>query len=84
MLTICVLNHNKLGQVGIKMEKELRKSGVDVIGYVPWGTHLCLFYQTAEDLIDILVPYFKAGLRNNEFCLWITSEPLNKEVAERH
>ena len=65
------------------MEKELRKSGVDIIGYIPWGTHLCLLYQTVEDLIDILVPYFEAGLKNNEFCLWVTSEPLNKEAAEK-
>jgi PAS domain S-box-containing protein len=33
-------------------------------------------------LIDILVPYFKAGLENNEFCLWVTSEPLNEEEAK--
>jgi hypothetical protein len=62
------------------MQEELRDSGIDVIGRVPWGTHFCQFYQTKQDLIDILVPYFKAGLENNEFCMWITSEPL--EVAE--
>jgi PAS domain S-box-containing protein/putative nucleotidyltransferase with HDIG domain len=32
-------------------------------------------------LIDILVPYFKTGLENNEFCLWVTSEPLNEKKA---
>ena len=64
------------------MERELRKSGIRVIGDIPWGTHLCQFYETKEDLIDILVPYFKAGLKNNEFCLWITSEPLDKEGTE--
>ncbi|MCG2690623.1 MEDS domain-containing protein, partial [Candidatus Parcubacteria bacterium] len=65
------------------MKEETRKMGVDVIGNIPWGTHICLFYQTAEDLIDILVPYFKAGLENNEFCMWVTSEPLNVEDAKR-
>jgi PAS domain S-box-containing protein len=54
----------------------LRYSGIDVIGRVPWGTHFCQFYRTKQDLIDILVPYFKAGLENNEFCMWVTSEPL--------
>lgn len=54
----------------------MRKTGIDVIGDVPWGTHLCQFYQTKEDLIDLLVPYFKAGLENNEFCMWVTSDPL--------
>ena len=41
------------------------------------------FYQTGEDLLDILLPYFKAGLKANEFCLWITSVPLDKETGER-
>jgi len=59
-----------------------RKSGIGVVGDVPWGTHLCQFYQTKEDLIEILVPYFKAGLENNEFCMWITSEPLQVEEAK--
>jgi len=63
------------------MRNCLRKSGIDIIGDVPWGTHICQLYQTKEDLTDILVPYFKAGLENNEFCLWITSKPLEVEDA---
>jgi PAS domain S-box-containing protein len=65
------------------MEKESRKTGIDIIGDVPWGARVCLFYRNVEELINILVPYFKTGLKNNECCLWITSEPLNKEVAEK-
>ena len=57
------------------------KVGIDVIGPVPWGTHFGLFYKTKQDLIDVLVPYFEAGLKNNEFCLWVTAEPLNAEEA---
>ncbi|MCJ7748353.1 MAG: PAS domain S-box protein, partial [Desulfobacterales bacterium] len=64
------------------MEKAFRKTGIDIIGDAPWGTHLCQFYQTKKDLIDVLVPYFKAGLENNEFCMWITSEPLKVEDAK--
>ena len=64
------------------MQKDLRKSGIDAIGDTPWGTHICQFYQTKDDLVDILVPYFKAGLENNEFCMWVTSEPLNQKYAE--
>ncbi|MDY9927489.1 MEDS domain-containing protein [Methanosarcina sp.] len=62
------------------MEENVRNSGIDVIGDVPWGTHFCQFYQTKEDLMDIIVPYFKAGLENNELCVWITSQP--SEVEE--
>ena len=65
------------------MEEKVRKTAIDIIGDIPWGTHFCQFYQTKEDLMDILVPYFKAGLENNEFCMWITAEPLNAEDAER-
>ncbi|NIP27357.1 MAG: PAS domain S-box protein [Phycisphaerae bacterium] len=65
------------------MGDKSRKTGIDIIGDVPWGTHFCQFYQTKKDLIDILVPYFKAGLENNEFCMWITSEPLNSKEAKR-
>jgi hypothetical protein len=58
-----------------------RKTGIEIIGDIPWSTHLCQFYETPKDLTDILVPYFKAGLENNEFCMWVTSPPLIEEVA---
>jgi PAS domain S-box-containing protein len=54
----------------------MRETGIDPVGSVSWGTHFCIFYQTKADLRDILVPYLKAGLENNEFCMWVTSEPL--------
>jgi PAS domain S-box-containing protein len=63
------------------MKEKLRKSGIDVTRDLPWGTHFCHFYQTKKDLVEIVVPYFKAGLENNEFCLWITSPPLEVEEA---
>ena len=56
------------------MAVELRKTGISVVGDVPWGTHFCCFYETKEDLLDILVPYFKVGLENDEFCLWVISK----------
>ena len=65
-----------------KTGENLRKSGLDIIGDAPWGTHLCHFYRTKEDLLDILIPYFKAGLENNEFCMWVTSEPITEEEAK--
>lgn len=64
------------------MKDQLRKSGIELIGEVPWGTHFCQFYQTKENLMDILIPYFQAGLENNEFCMWVTSQPLTTEEAE--
>src|SRR5882724_8775599 len=65
------------------MAIELRKTGISVVGDMPWGTHFCCFYETKEDLLDILVPYFKVGLENDEFCLWVisNSELLTVEEA---
>jgi len=64
-------------------EGGLRPSGIDLIGGMKWGTHFCQFYETPQDLLDILVPYFKAGLEGNEFCMWVTSSPLGKDEARR-
>lgn len=64
------------------MGNEIRESGIGIIGDVPWGTHFCQFFKTREDLINILVPYFKAGLENNELCIWAVSKPLNPEDAK--
>jgi PAS domain S-box-containing protein len=63
------------------MGTNIRSSGIDIIGDIPWGTHLCQFYQTREDLVDILIPYLKAGLEDNELCLWVTSQPPYVEKA---
>lgn len=65
------------------MITEMRKTGVEVVGDIPWGTHFCLFYETREDLLETLVSYCKAGLENQEFCLWVVAEPLTGEDA-RH
>jgi PAS domain S-box-containing protein len=65
------------------MATEMRKTGVDVVGDMPWGTHFCLFYETRADLLETLVSYCKAGLESQEFCLWVVAEPLTREDA-RH
>src|SRR3954469_16001056 len=66
------------------LNKTERDTGLEVIGRVPWGTHFCTFYETTQDLLDVLVPFFKVGLENNEFCLWIisNSELLTIEEAK--
>jgi hypothetical protein len=58
-----------------------RKTGIDALGEMPWGTHFCHFYETKEDLLDVVVPFFKAGLENNEYCLWAVLYPLSVEDA---
>lgn len=58
-----------------------RNTGLDFLGNVPWGTHVCQFYQTKQDLLDIALPYLRAGLENNEFCLWVACDLLNPQEA---
>jgi C4-dicarboxylate-specific signal transduction histidine kinase len=65
------------------MNTEMRKTGVDVVGDMPWGTHFCLFYETTADLLETTVSYCKAGLESHEFCLWVVAEPLAVEDARR-
>jgi len=59
-----------------------RPSGIECIGNLPWGTHLCEFYSTHEELRGTLIPYFAAGLQQDEFCLWVTSDPSGAEGAK--
>jgi DNA repair protein RadC len=41
---------------------------------LPWGSHICVFYSNRDELADIFIAYFKAGLENNEYCIWITPD----------
>src|SRR3989442_13560314 len=48
------------------MPTQLRKTGLGVLGDMPWGTHCCHFYQTQKELLETLVspisrPAWRAG-----------------------
>ncbi len=45
----------------------LRKTGISVASHMPWGAHLCIFYETPADLLAICIDYFEAGLQSNKF-----------------
>jgi signal transduction histidine kinase len=59
-----------------------RDTGIEPLGDMPWGTHVCLFYETKQDALDTLIPYFKAGLRSRERCVWAVSEPIEDADAK--
>ena len=63
--------------------KTMRETGIPPRGDVPWGTRICIFYDTKQDLFDIAVPYFEAGVRSGEFCLWAIYDPITKDDAEQ-
>ncbi len=59
-----------------------RNSGIPLIDEIAWGSHLCVFYETEEDLFDLASGYFEAGLHGNELCVWRLPLGLRIEDAE--
>ncbi|MCW4025509.1 MAG: MEDS domain-containing protein [Candidatus Bathyarchaeota archaeon] len=62
---------------------KVRSSGLDFVGNINWGTHMCQFFKSQQDLLDVVVPYFVDGLKNNELCVWVTSEFLTAQTANK-
>ena len=61
----------------------LRDSGIRYLGEVPWGTHFCHFFETKDDLLETVLPFFTAGLEAKEFSCGVVEEPLTEEEAGR-
>ena len=56
-----------------EMDKDLRHSGLEMIGDIPWGIHIGQLYTSKADIFEIGVPFIQLGLENNEVCIWIYS-----------
>ena len=59
----------------------LHKTGLLVPDRVPWGTHLCQFYETKDDLLEVLVPYYQHGLATNQLCVWLIPDLITIDEA---
>jgi DNA-binding CsgD family transcriptional regulator len=64
-----------------RANSDARATGIRLMGSMPWGTHICVFYQTKADLLDTATAYFRAGIDGNEFCVWAISQPITKRDA---
>jgi DNA-binding CsgD family transcriptional regulator len=62
-------------------EQTVRRIGIPYVDDLPWGAHICMFYESPQDLIDAHVAYFGAGLEDGEFCVWAISEPVTRQEA---
>ena len=58
-----------------------RQTGIRVLPTATWGTHICVFYEFPQDLVDMHIDYFRAGLEANEHCVWAISNPITPEGA---
>lgn len=58
-----------------------RRIGIPGVDNIPWGEHLCVFFNSKEELLSLTVPYVKAGLEDNECCIWITGDPVTEKDA---
>jgi hypothetical protein len=59
----------------------LTECGLPGITPIPYGLHACHFYRDRDQLMQALIPYFLAGVRHNERCLWVTAPPLPAKDA---
>lgn len=59
-----------------------RKLGIDFATEAPWGSHFAYFYERYEELLKICIPFFRAGLESNEYCLWVTPKFDDKDLEQ--
>lgn len=62
-------------------EFNLRETGILPVGSLPWGSHVCLFYESPDDLIEANARFLRAGLEAGEFCLWVIPDELHRDTA---
>ena len=55
------------------------RSGLAAI--FPTNLHLCHFYRSESDFLELMVPFFLEGLAVGDFCLWGVDAPLNVDAA---
>lgn len=56
------------------MINNLRDSGINTIGHISWGTHIANLFTDKKEIFEVVVPFIKSGLVNNELCLWIYTQ----------
>lgn len=57
------------------------RSGVGLDELLQPGDHACFFFRSGDEIGEVLVPYFKAGLERNEQCMWLTGHLYGRDRA---
>src|ERR1700756_1584349 len=45
------------------------------------GSHLCAFYETEDDLLDLVVPFCAAGSQRRELGVWMMPAQVDEHTA---
>jgi DcmR-like sensory protein len=48
-----------------------------------WGERVCHFYRSEEELLLLLLPYFRQGLADGERCVWLTRDDAGSDKARQ-
>jgi hypothetical protein len=58
-------------------------SRMDSIDSTPiaWGSHISAFYRSPSELQRLVGVYFRAGLEDQEMCLWVLPPSLTQAEA---
>jgi hypothetical protein len=56
-------------------------SGVRGTHDIPLGSHLCLFYRRPKEFLQVTASFLRAGLTENELCVWVLPPPLTIPLA---
>jgi excisionase family DNA binding protein len=52
-------------------------TGIAEVPQIVQGIHICYFFKDKEGLSNVILPFVKTGLRCNEKCIIVTSDPIN-------
>jgi DNA-binding CsgD family transcriptional regulator len=50
---------------------------------VKHGSHICAFYETNDDLIDLVLPFLTSMANRGELCVWMTPDGVSDDARIR-
>jgi hypothetical protein len=54
-----------------------------VLAGVKHGSHICAFYETTDDLIDLVLPFFTSRVNRGELCVWMMPDGVSDDARIR-
>ena len=54
-----------------------------VLAGVKHGSHICAFYETTDDLIDLVLPFLTSMVNRGELCVWMTPDGVSDDARVR-